>query len=153
MKRSTGFTLTREQIEAIATAHGFSVAGPDHPVYKEPAVVVMESKTIARQEVSKGSVEAATPSVRVKPLLFSVIEGGTILNRSRSKDAQEEAMRYFDEFPVDILDQVGVEVIEGESPGSTFYAARLKRGVDVAKANRAAKKLNQPFRFKTKRRS
>lgn len=151
IKQSKKLSLNRQEIEAIAIAHGFTIAGPDHPIYKEPPTVVLVS--LSRHEVANEPQDAPPQAVQVKPIFFNVVESGTILNRSRSKNAQEEAMRYFEALPWDILEELGVEVIEGDHPGSTYYAARLRNSVDIAAANRAAKKLNQPFRFKTKRHS
>ena len=45
----------------------------------------------------------------------------------------------------DQLETLGVQVIEGDFPGSSYYAAEL--GVDISKANRAAKKAGIPVRF------
>ncbi len=36
--------------------------------------------------------------------------------------AQGSAMRFFQDIPSKILDELGVEIIEGEHPGSTYYA-------------------------------
>jgi hypothetical protein len=43
------------------------------------------------------------------------------------------------------LDALGVVIIEGEHPGSTYYAAELVRDIDDA--NRAAKAAGLPVRF------
>ena len=45
----------------------------------------------------------------------------------------------------DDLETLGVDVIEGEHPGSTYYAAELRGDID--EANRAAKKIGLPVRF------
>ena len=45
----------------------------------------------------------------------------------------------------DDLETLGVDVVEGEHPGSTYYAAEL-RG-DIEEANRAAEAAGIPVRF------
>jgi hypothetical protein len=59
--------------------------------------------------------------------------------------AREAAMRYFEAMSPDVLDALGVVIIEGEHPGSTYYAAELVRDIDDA--NRAAKAAGLPVRF------
>jgi hypothetical protein len=54
-------------------------------------------------------------------------------------------MQFFEEMDPSDLDALGVEIVEGEHPGSSYYAARL-RG-DLKAANRAAKKHDIPVRF------
>ena len=63
-----------------------------------------------------------------------------------SGTAQGAAMEFFNEMPVDDLEKLGVEIIEGECPGSTYYAAELR--MDIVEANRIAKIEDIPVRFK-----
>ena len=46
----------------------------------------------------------------------------------------------------DILDLLGIVVVEGEHPGSTYYAAELRQPIEAA--NAAAEALGLPFRFR-----
>lgn len=59
--------------------------------------------------------------------------------------AQGAALDYFRRLDSDSIDLLGVKVIEGEHPGSTYYAAEL-RG-DIEKANAAAESAGLPVRF------
>lgn len=56
------------------------------------------------------------------------------------------AMRYFQRLGVETLDQLGVYLIEGEHPGSSYYAAVLRQDVDYA--NQVARGLGLTFRFR-----
>lgn len=59
--------------------------------------------------------------------------------------AQGAALNYFRNMDGSILDSLGVVIVEGDSPGSTYYAAEL-RG-DVADANIQAIKHSIGIRF------
>lgn len=59
--------------------------------------------------------------------------------------SQERCMEFFQQLDADIVEALGVVIVEGDRPGSTYYAAELVR--DVAEANRAAAALDLPFRF------
>lgn len=56
-----------------------------------------------------------------------------------------EAMTFFEQLPTRVLDALGVAIVEGEHPGSSFYAAVLEGS--IAKANAMARELNMPLRF------
>lgn len=60
--------------------------------------------------------------------------------------AQGQAKAFFERMDWDTLDQLGVVIVEGEHPGSTYYAAELR--IPLEDANEAAKELELPFRFK-----
>ena len=55
------------------------------------------------------------------------------------------AYKYFSEMDGDILDALGIDIVEGDRPGSTYFAAELHQDVD--EANEAAARLGLPFRF------
>jgi hypothetical protein len=59
--------------------------------------------------------------------------------------AQGAAVVYFRGLDADSVDLLGVEVIEGEHPGSTYYAAELRGGIE--EANAAAESAGLPVRF------
>lgn len=59
--------------------------------------------------------------------------------------AQGAAMEFFQAMDDDQLETLGVRVVEGEHPGSTYYAAELE--VSIPKANRAARTAGIPVRF------
>ncbi len=54
--------------------------------------------------------------------------------------------RFFSMMDPDVRDELGVVVVEGEHPGSTYYAAELRKPVD--EANATAEALGLPFRFR-----
>ena len=56
------------------------------------------------------------------------------------------AMQYFQRLEVETLDQLGVCLIEGEHPGSSFFAAVLRE--DVNYANQVARSMGLTFRFR-----
>lgn len=63
-----------------------------------------------------------------------------------SSTGQGAAMVYFrDNMALDSLELLGVEVIEGECPGSSYYAAELRNDID--EANAAAETAGLPVRF------
>ena len=54
--------------------------------------------------------------------------------------------RFFSMMDPDVRDELGVVVVEGEHPGSTYYAAELRKPID--EANATAEDLGLPFRFR-----
>jgi len=65
----------------------------------------------------------------------------------RYSGAQGSAMGFFESLPFETLDALGVVIIEGDHPGSTYYAAELRQPLDAA--NAAAEELELPFRFQS----
>lgn len=63
--------------------------------------------------------------------------------------SQGAAMGFFQDQPTELLKALGVVVIEGEHPGSTYYAAELRGSIE--EANTTAERLGLPFRFKPER--
>lgn len=59
---------------------------------------------------------------------------------------QGAAFGFFQDQPLELLNKLGVVIVEGEHPGSSYYAAELRNGIDLA--NQAAESLELPFRFK-----
>lgn len=64
----------------------------------------------------------------------------------RGATSQGAALEFFESMDGHELDALGVELIYGEHPGSTYYAAEL-RG-DIVAANKVAIKGGIPVRFK-----
>jgi hypothetical protein len=60
-------------------------------------------------------------------------------------DPQERALRYFEDVDGATLEALGIELINGEHPGSTYYAAQLKG--DPREANQRAVDLGVAIRF------
>jgi hypothetical protein len=56
------------------------------------------------------------------------------------------AKQYFESLDDKTLDALGVEIIEGEHPGSSYYAAELRQ--DVNYANQVAREMDLGFRFR-----
>jgi hypothetical protein len=63
--------------------------------------------------------------------------------------AQDSARRFFETENLAALNELGVSIVEGESPGGTYYAAELNKAVE--EANEIAQKLGLPYRFREKR--
>jgi hypothetical protein len=59
---------------------------------------------------------------------------------------QSLAMSFFEDLPFDVRNALGVEIVEGDHPGSTYFAAELRNEVEAA--NREARRLGVPVRFK-----
>lgn len=64
----------------------------------------------------------------------------------RDGTAQGAALEFFQNMDGDALDALGVTIVEGEHPGSTYYAAELTGNVAVA--NKAAAAAGIAVRFK-----
>jgi hypothetical protein len=63
--------------------------------------------------------------------------------------AQDSAKRFFEHEDIATLNELGVSIVEGESPGSTYYAAELNKTVE--EANEIAQKLRLSYRFRENR--
>lgn len=63
-----------------------------------------------------------------------------------SANAQGLAYRFFQDEDWELLDKLGIVIVEGDSPGSSYYAAELR--IPVAEANQIAKDLGVPYLFK-----
>ncbi|WP_433989926.1 hypothetical protein SuNHUV7_09510 (plasmid) [Pseudoseohaeicola sp. NH-UV-7] len=64
----------------------------------------------------------------------------------RPTDGRQMAFRLFWDFDPEILDALEIYVVEGDSPGSTYYAAEMRGDVD--EANRIARELGMPWHFR-----
>lgn len=62
-----------------------------------------------------------------------------------TSSAQGLALRYFRSLDSSIPDKIGVKIIEGDHPGSTYYAAELL--ISIEEGNERAKKMDLPIRF------
>jgi hypothetical protein len=61
--------------------------------------------------------------------------------------SQGKALAFFEQLDGELLDALGVQIIMGEHPGSSYYAAELRAPVD--QANDEAQRLKLPFRFRS----
>lgn len=61
-------------------------------------------------------------------------------------NAQGAAYRFFQSEDWDLLDQLGIVIVDGEHPGSSYFAAELT--IPVAEANKRAKVLDVAYRLK-----
>jgi len=59
--------------------------------------------------------------------------------------AQGAALEYFRSMDFDTVDKLGIDLVEGEHPGSSYYAAVLRTDIDAA--NEAARSARLPVRF------
>lgn len=60
---------------------------------------------------------------------------------------QGHALAFFQQMDDSLVRELGVRTVEGQHPGSTYYAAELRASIEDA--NKAAAKLKLPFRFRT----
>ncbi len=59
--------------------------------------------------------------------------------------AQSAALVFFEQMDRETLDKLGVEIVEGDRPGSTYYAAELHKS--ISEANHAAEEAGLAIRF------
>ena len=62
-------------------------------------------------------------------------------------NGQAAALAYFDELPYAILKALGVQITDGDTPGSSCRAAQLVKGID--EANHIARLLDLGLHFKS----
>ena len=60
--------------------------------------------------------------------------------------AQGRALSFFRDLDIHATQALNVQIIEGEHPGSSYYAAELR--CDITEANAVAAELGLPFRFR-----
>lgn len=60
--------------------------------------------------------------------------------------SQGKALAFFELMDDEVLDAIGVQIIMGEHPGSSYYAAELRSPIEAANAQ--AQRLKLPFRFR-----
>jgi hypothetical protein len=61
-------------------------------------------------------------------------------------DGQRAALDFFRYIDQNSLDQLGIVIVEGEHPGSTYYAAELR--ADLKETNEIALNESIPVRFR-----
>ena len=64
----------------------------------------------------------------------------------RGWSSQGKALSFFQQLDGEIVDGLGVVIVEGDHPGSSYYAAELHLSIDHA--NQTALLLELPFRFR-----
>jgi len=64
----------------------------------------------------------------------------------RDWSGQGAALEFFHRLDRDALYALGVAIVEGDHPGSSYYAAELRN--ELADANATAQRLGLPFRFR-----
>jgi hypothetical protein len=60
-------------------------------------------------------------------------------------DGIRQAYNFFQNLPAEQLEILGVSLVDGEFPGSDYFAAELD--ISIEEANQAAKQANLPIRF------
>ena len=63
--------------------------------------------------------------------------------------SQGRALSFFRDLDFSTTEALGVQIIEGEHPGSSYYAAELR--CDITEANATAVALGLPFRFRAEK--
>lgn len=64
----------------------------------------------------------------------------------RNFGGQGKALAFFEDTAADVAEELGVVIIEGDQPGSTYFAAELRNSIEDA--NATAVRLGLPFRFR-----
>ncbi len=82
----------------------------------------------------------------VEDWLASPIEWSEYEWFPRYATSHGSALGFFESLPYETLEALGVVIIEGEHPGSTYFAAELRQPIEDA--NVAAEELELPFRFR-----
>jgi hypothetical protein len=82
----------------------------------------------------------------VRQWLAEPYDGNDVEWLPRKWGAQGQAMAFFESLPRKTLKALGVVIIEGEHPGSSYYAAEPRQPIEDA--NEMAAALELPFRFK-----
>lgn len=91
-----------------------------------------------------GITNRSTNMKSSKPLTFSVDPEWDNLITLRGRSAY----RFFNNLPFADLRTLGVKVIEGEFPGSTYFEAELR--IPIEEANARAEAAGIDIRFKTR---
>jgi hypothetical protein len=78
--------------------------------------------------------------------LASAIEWEDLQWLPSNTGAQGAALAFFESLPFATLKAIGVVIVEGDHPGSTYYAAELRGSIE--QANVRVAELGLPFRFK-----
>jgi len=98
-------------------------------------------------------LEAAKPAQlpEFKCMVEDWLEEDIDWNQSDYFDAvssgQGSAKGFFESEDLDVIDALQIEIIEGDHPGSTYYAAEIRLNID--EANRVATKLKLHYRFRS----
>jgi hypothetical protein len=79
--------------------------------------------------------------------LTDPIDWGMLEFFDHNPGGQGHALKFFESLDTPVLRAIGVKIVEGEHPGSSYYAAELRLDVDAA--NAAAASLGLPIRFRT----
>lgn len=82
----------------------------------------------------------------IQSWLADPIEWHDMEHFPRDWGPQGRALAFFESLPFATQQALGVEIIEGDHPGSTYFAAELRQ--DIESANREAANLGLPFRFR-----
>jgi hypothetical protein len=91
---------------------------------------------------------AALPRFRglVDNCLADSIDWSQVEHFPRYCGGQGIATRFFENLDADLRDQLDVEIVDGDQPGSSYFGAQLHSGID--EANAVAQRLGLPFRFR-----
>lgn len=60
---------------------------------------------------------------------------------------QGRAYKFFEDLDLDVRQELGVLIVEGDCPGSDYFAAELH--LELPRANEVAERLGLPFRFRS----
>lgn len=64
----------------------------------------------------------------------------------RNFGSQGKVLAFFEDTAADVAEELGIVIIEGDPPGSTYFGAELRNSIEDA--NATAVRLGLPFRFR-----
>lgn len=82
----------------------------------------------------------------IREWLDEPIDSQVLADFPRLWGSQGHTLSFFEGLDRDITRNLGVVIVEGDQPGSSYFAAELRNSVDDA--NRVAAELQMPFRFR-----
>ncbi len=123
------------------------------PEDRKKSARVAELRKISKQLEDEDDGWKAWIALEGRPALRDVVQEwlDSPLDWSQSEWFPDEASgqglayKYFLQMDGEILDALGIVIVEGDRPGSTYFAAELRQDLDDA--NEAAARLGLPFRF------
>ena len=127
-----------DEISDEADADEYAKKWPEYPDEKMTGAWVLQLTTKEFKELCSQMekwAESKPDWINEESDYFVVPSGG-----------QDYAYKFFQDYTEpEVLDELGIDIIEGDSPGSTYFAAELS--IPVEEANAKAEKAGIPIRF------
>lgn len=98
---------------------------------------------VAIADATPAQIDTAWATLTKKPWTLKVNQSDTIIAPGARGKAR--ALSFF-VHEYELCNALGIEIVEGEHPGSTYYAAELHK--PIAFTNSEAERMGLPFRFR-----